>query len=453
MKLRRLPFVMAMALMVSAPAPASVALSGEDDASQSPDNTADSALTLMEHWTPAENLPAWLVVGGQIRGRVERPSGTSLANDSPDTYYASRIRVDLSIKPFPWLTFFAEGQDARTGGYNLPIAPTTLYNPLDLRQGFMEIRTKGRVPLKLKVGRQELSFGGERVIGPADWGMSRTFDALDLTVGTNTTRVDFLAGSAVAIDSTRFDRHKPGEHFYGAYGSLKELPCGINVEPYVLFKQTLLVKAEDGVIGDALVVSPGVRLYGTAPGRFDYIAELLVQRGSYSADRVQAFGQSYVAGWTVADLQWRPRLSGEYSYASGDANSTDGVRGTFDQFYPSNHGYYGMIDQFGWKNLKNWRAGFDCRIGKKIKVRTDYNQFFLATVQDALYNSSGSSIELNRKATSSNIGWETNTVAVYERSVWKFGAGYGHLFAGDYLKQSKLNFGYSYPYVFFTRNL
>ena len=44
----------------------------------------------------------------------------------------------------------------------------------------------------------------------------------------------------------------------------------------------------------------------------------------------------------------------------------DGLRGTFDQFYPSNHGYYGMIDQFGWKNLKNRRAGFDCQPSKKL---------------------------------------------------------------------------------------
>ncbi len=424
-----------------------------DDGTPPPDSPAPQAVRILEDWTPAENLPSWLLLGGQIRGRVEDPSGTSLTNNSPDTYYASRIRVDFGIKPFSWLGFFAEGQDARVAGYNSPVAPTTLYNPMDLRQGYIDIRSRRWVPLELRAGRQELAFGGERVIGPADWGMSRTFDALDLTVGSGNAKVDLLAGSSVLIDSTRFDRHKPGEHFYGAYGSLKKLPAGINLEPYLLFKQTLNVKSETGVLGDALVVSPGARLYGQAPGHFDYIAEVLIQRGSYSTDRVRAYGQSYVAGWTIADVQWRPRLSVEYSYASGDANNTDGVRGTFDQFYPSNHGYYGMIDQFGWKNLKNERAGYDCQVGRKIKLRTDFNQFFLASVQDSLYNSSGSSIELNRKATSSHIGWETNTVGTYQLSkVWKFGAGYGHLFAGQYLKEAKAGFGYSYPYVFFTRN-
>lgn len=85
---------------------------------------------------------------------------------------------------------------------------------------------------------------------------------------------------------------------------------------------------------------------------------------------------------------------------------------------------------------------------KKLRVRSDFNEFYLATVEDGLYNSSGVSLVLNRKATSGHIGSETNTVALYQYSkVWKFGAGLGHLFAGEYLKESKDSFGYTYPYV------
>ena len=109
-----------------------------------------------------------------------------------------------------------------------------------------------------------------------------------------------------------------------------------------------------------------------------------------------------------------------------------------------------MIDQFGWKNMKNFRAGFDFVAVRKLKLRADYNDFRLATVQDSLYNSSGSSIVLNRKATSARIGSEINTVALYQwNKIWKFGAGIGHLYAGDYLKQSKCTSGYTYPYVMF----
>ena len=207
------------------------------------------------------------------------------------------------------------------------------------------------------------------------------------------------------------------------------------------------------MLGDALVISPGARVFGTAPGRIDYTVEVVAQRGSYSSDKVRALGDSAVVGWTLFDAAVKPRLSVEYNYASGDATAKDGERNTFDQFYPSNHSYYGMIDQFGWKNMKNARAGFDFLPLKKLKVRTDFNEFYLATIQDGLYNSSGTAVVVNRKATSSHIGSETNTVGLYQYSkVWKFGAGFGHLFAGEYLKESKVGYGYTYPYVMLLGN-
>ena len=396
-------------------------------------------------------LPGWLQIGGQIRGRFEGPSGGSLANNKSDDYYFSRLRIDLMLKPFKWLRFFVQAQDARVAGYNTAPAPGTLYNPIDLRQGYVSLNFEGKFGLQLRAGRQELAFGGERLIGPADWGMSKTFDALDLGLKYGPAKIDFFAGSAVQIDCGRFDRHKPGEHFYGAYTSIKNPLPGMTVEPYVLFKQNLQIKSETAVSGDALVVNPGLRLVGKTPGRLDYAIETVLQKGGYSADRVSAFAQSYVAGWTVADIALKPRLSAEYSYASGDAQRKDGIRGTFDQFYPSNHNYYGMIDQFGWKNLVNWRAGYDCVISKNLKFRLDFNEFYLATAQDSLYGSSGSAVLSNYKATSSHIGSEINGVALYQWSrTWRFGAGWGRLFAGDYLKQSKAGFNYTYQYVMFV---
>jgi hypothetical protein len=339
------------------------------------------------------------------------------------------------------------------GAYNKSRAPNTLYDPLDLRQGYVELNFEGPASVRFRAGRQELAFGGERLIGPADWGISRTFDALDLTLSAGPAKVDFIAGSTVVIDPVGFDYHKPGEHVYGAYGSIRHLLPGLNLEPYLLFKQTANVKSETGVLGDALVLSPGARAFGTAPGRVDYTLEVVAQRGSYSSDQVVALGDSSMLGWTLFDNAFKPRLSVEYNYASGDAATKDGERNTFDQFYPSNHAYYGMIDQFGWKNMKNARAGFDFLPLKKLKLRTDFNEFYLATVRDALYNSSGTSVVLDRKASSAHIGSETNSVALYQYSkVWKFGAGFGHLFAGEYLKESKVAYGYTYPYVMLLGN-
>ena len=55
--------------------------------------------------------------------------------------------------------------------------------------------------------------------------------------------------------------------------------------------------------------------------------------------------------------------------------------------------------------MKIPRAGFDFLLTKKFKIRSDFNEFYLAAVQDGLYNSSGTSIVLGRKATSGHIGY------------------------------------------------
>lgn len=405
----------------------------------------------MVDWSPAEKLPKWLQLGGQIRGRVENPSGTSLLNSASDTYYLSRLRFDLGVRPTKWLRFFIQTQDARVAGYNSNPAPSSVYNPLDIRQAYVALDFKGKTSVGVKAGRQQMAFGGERLIGPSEWNMSHTFDTVEVSVSRGRARVDLMGGAEVLVDFSRLDRHKPGEHFYGAYGSIKEVLPYLNVEPYVLFKQTRKIKSEDGTLGDSLVTSPGGRVYGKTGSGLDYVVELVVQRGSYSSDRVTAFAQSYVAGWTFGKSALKPRLSAEYSYASGDSRTKDGSRGTFDQFYPSNHSNNGMLDQFGWKNLKNLRTGFDGQAARKLKFRVDFDEFYLATTQDALYASSSSATVLNRAATSGHIGWELNGIALYEWSkIWKFGAGYGRLWAGDFLKQSKVGAGYRYPYLMFV---
>ena len=54
-------------------------------------------------------------------------------------------------------------------------------DPLDLRQGFFEVGNPAEFPVMAKVGRQELIYGDERLIGAFDWNnFSRTFDAVKL---------------------------------------------------------------------------------------------------------------------------------------------------------------------------------------------------------------------------------------------------------------------------------
>ena len=85
----------------------------------------------------------------------------------------------------------------------------------------------------------------------------------------------------------------------------------------------------------------------------------------------------------------RRTLTAEYNYASGDADPADGIRGTFDQLYPTAHDKYGLADQVGWRNIRHIRIGFDITPIKATPITVNYHSYWLAEKRDALYAASG----------------------------------------------------------------
>jgi hypothetical protein len=344
------------------------------------------------------------------------PSGILYAN-ATDLYYLSRLRGNLTIRPVPWLRFFAQVQDSRVGAYPISPAPSSMYNPADLRQGYVEIGTEGVKSIRARVGRQEITFGGGRLIGASDWGnCSRSFDAARFTYTQRGIKADFFEGSAVLVDSSRFDRHRPGDHLWGSYFVFDKPISKSSVEPYYLLRRQLQVAGEHGEIGNATVSTAGIRWSGRLPLRADYVVEWARQFGIYARDRVSAMAGTYMLGWTVNESSSKPRFSIELNHASGDSASKDGRRQTFDQLFASLHSVYGLADQVGWRNMRDLRSGFEFFATRKMKIRADWNDFYLATVQDGLYNSSGTRTVLNRRATSNHVGMEADLQGLYQLS-------------------------------------
>jgi hypothetical protein len=302
--------------------------------------------------------------------------------------------------------------------------------------------------LSFRLGRQELNYGGQRLVGALEWGNgARTFDAARLAFFRPGIKADVFASSVVQLEQGRFDHHKPGENFYGSYVVLDKLVGKATVEPDFFWKTLPRVVGERGDTADSDVFTSGVRFAGKLPLRFDYTLEVADQWGSFASDRVSAWAGTYQVGWTVNASELKPRFHVEFSHASGDSANQDGRRGTFDQLFPTNHFYYGIADQMGWRNMRNGKLGFEFNPSKKVRIQTDFHEFYLASTQDGLYNAGGTRIVLNRLATSSHVGSEADFQLMYLISKeLSIGAGVGHLFPGEYLKQSGRNSGYTFPY-------
>jgi hypothetical protein len=82
----------------------------------------------------------------------------------------------------------------------------------------------------------------------------------------------------------------------------------------------------------------------------------------------------------------------EYNYATGDAAATDGVRGTFDQLFPTPHDKYGLSDQVGRRNIHHVGLGGRLRAWARVAVQANYHSWWLAEAADALYSAGGAPI-------------------------------------------------------------
>ncbi|MBV9264818.1 MAG: alginate export family protein, partial [Acidobacteriaceae bacterium] len=317
-----------------------------------------------------------------------------------------------------------------------------------LRQGYVQLGGRESNEPFIRFGRQEITYGNNRIIGDADWGNSaREFDAVRARYYHWGTNFEFVAGSVVLQDPNRFDRHKPGEHLYGTYETLDKLVPKAVIEPYLFGKTALNVIPEIGPHGNSTEYVSGLRFAGKLPAHVDYSLETVHEGGNYAGDRIAALGEVYTLGWTVMQSHWAPRISADYSYASGDSNPKDGVHGTFDQMYGNAQPFFSLTGLIGWKNIRDTREGVDFAPAKHVKIFVDYRDFNLATVKDGLYNGQGTRVFLNPNAASDHVGEGIDTkVSIEWPKAFTTSFGVGTLFAGAYLQELKQQNTYVYPY-------
>jgi hypothetical protein len=390
----------------------------------------------------------WLQVRGEFRARVEGFAGGGFA-DTDDAYWMDRFRLNATVRPNKSVGFVVQAQDARafakkTGSQAAPFRDT-----IDLRMAYAELGSTS----VLRIGRQELVFGEQRLVGHVSWAnTARTFDGARATLKRNGLQVDAFAASVVTIRPDAFDKSGNGNALYGLYASATTLVPKHVVEPYVFWRQSPNFAAELGGTAPLHQATTGVRVAGKLPSAIDWGTEMAVQAGSVGPDEVMAWAGHWTAGKTIADAPGHPRFFGEYNYASGDANRTDGRRGTFDQLYPTGHDKYGLADQVGWRNIEHARAGVEIKPAPKWQLNGSYHSWWLASATDGLYSAAGALVARSAAgAAGRHVGQEVDAQMAYAYSPQlQIGAGYAHLIPGEFLERTTPGHSYSYPYVMLT---
>ncbi len=441
-----LPAVLAFILPFSSPVQAAQSSAPAAGATQAP---APSPAPAVIPWPNRLNtvLPAWIRVRADFRERMEGVDNAGFVQSRDDLYWLTRLRLNTTVAASKQLSFQVQLQDARVGRKTVGSTAAPFKATLDVRTAFSDIgAATGRATMR--VGRQELALGDQRLVGHANWlNAARTFDAARLTLRQKTYIVDAFAASVVRILPDAWDKSGNGNRFYGAYVSLRSvLPKG-SIDPYFFWRGDRRLKSEQGEIGDLHQATTGVRVAGTLPHAYEYNAEAAVQAGSLGPDTIRAWAGH--VQMKTGPFGPALRVAGEYNVASGDADPADGRRGTFDQLYPTAHDKYGLADQVGWRNVQHVRAGVDIARLKSWPIAAAYHSWWLNDARDGLYLASGAQLaRIPTGAPGRHVGQEIDVQVTHALTPQlQLAGGYAWIVPGTFLNAATPGATFSAPFV------
>jgi hypothetical protein len=461
-------------------------------------------------------MNAW-DIGVNIRGRYENKNNAGSTDagsnwdfskrpqdDNDNAYYLARVmpRVAYTAK---WYAFTLEGRssysigDERFGATAPGKGLAERDGPLDAHQAFLFVGNHKEFPLSLKIGRQELVYGDQRLLGHLRWNNNaRTFDALKARWQNSAFGVDVFTGGVVYNDHRNLNTANLQDLLSGAYFNFPNLGAFSKhqlVEAYLFSRNTSRGIVTDDWSGVAApfrfpapqdIYTAGLRLKSkpNAIDPWDYGVELMYQFGNraavfpvtpvgpaLTAPRLdhKAYAGVLQLGYTWAEHPWQPRLALIYSHGSGDSNAADGNSETFQNLFPTNHLFYGYMDLSSLQNMQDLRLAYQVKPRANLSLALEAHAQRLTETTDFWYNVAGVPRNFTGAAVGSGGGYRINpgygSELGYELDFvggWTFQPhaqleiGLSRYFRGDYIKQSLSAVGSrdaTYAYFQLTFNL
>jgi hypothetical protein len=333
------------------------------------------------------NFPKWATVDFQVRAREENQSSDKYISGNDAVYVLTRVWGGLELRPGPHISTYLQFTDAHSLGLPLAYVSSNMRDEFDGRQAFVDLHA-GK--FKIIAGRQELRYGDERLVGISNWtNTSRTWDGFLGRFG-DKNRLDLFSTSVVVVHPTSLDKHGAGLTFHGAVATITTWAPHVVLQPFVFVRALPRVESQQSIWGTETEVTAGAEVSAKFPNGVYFDTIEAPQRGSYSNDSIRADAAYIKAGYSADHIDWKPRLAGEYDYASGNPKVFPSRIATFDQQYPSNHNVFGLTDLFGFENIKQERINLDLAPAKPVALLIQQGWLRAASPLDNIYSSSGS---------------------------------------------------------------
>lgn len=327
-------------------------------------------------------------------------------------------------------SLYLTGADFRGGGGN----------DVDMYQAYIEAENMWGTDLSMRVGRQELSFGSEWLVGVNNaaalfWGLS--FDALRLSYNTDMFTIDAVAAK---LAETYGDFGEGDTDFYALYASY------LGIEEVTLDAYWMYLRDDGVALGDNLDVhTVGLRGAGTI-GAFDFDVEAAYQFGEVdgrpSACPVgfgeadidyDAFAVNTELGYTF-DMTWQPRLFARFAWFEGGDDDTSAWSNDrdlpFNRLF-SNWEYTEFFANTDESNL------FYYALGVGVTPTESLELLLVCAYFQADETAPDTGWWLWRDSADESLGFELGLYADYHYSEdLVFRAGYAHFFCDDGLERN-----------------
>lgn len=274
-------------------------------------------------WAYAERE---ISLSGQLRPRYEFRDPLRDGTEATEAFTSMRVRAQLNAALGGDVDAMIQLQDVRFFGEEQNTLTDYSADNFDVHQAYIHLKRLGGSRHALKIGRQAVAFGGQRLIGAVEWTQQgRVFDGLRLSLAPAWGKVDVVAIQLAEAKAAQFS---DDAYLTGIYATLGDL------DMFGLYDKESGVPNTDRV-------TLGLRLAGHKAA-YAYRVEGSYQTGTHRGEDVAAF----MFGGRVGHPVGRLKLDLWYDYLSGDSDPNDGETKVFDTLFATNHKFYGFADRF-----------------------------------------------------------------------------------------------------------
>ncbi|HSF14565.1 MAG TPA: alginate export family protein [Vicinamibacteria bacterium] len=308
---------------------------------------------------------------------------------------------------------------------------------LDVHQAFLDI-TLGSSParsLTFRVGRQEMSFGHQRLVnyreGP---NLRRSFDGLRSTFRAEAWTLDAFATKPVRNEPGFFDDSPdPERNFWGVYAT-RPMGKPLSVDVYYLGLTDEDARYDQGARRETRHTN-GARLWG-ASGSWDYDLELIYQWGSFGEGNVRAWAVAPVFGYTFRGLRATPRLALSLDVHSGDRDPNDADLETYHPLYPKG-AYYGLGPPFGPSNHWEIHPILELQLARRVWARADWLFYWRLSHRDGVYDLVGNLLRTGQLSDATFVGHAPAIESIFSIDRhWDMTTQFSRFFVGRFLRET-----------------